>query len=353
MRNEPKSNRLFLATILTYLVVMLLLYGLPALGISVELPLVLALISGELTLLIPAVIYLILCRINLRGLSERWRLPVAAVPLLILMAYCILPLVTLINLISMMLAGENAAAPMLGTLQQLPMWVSLLCISVLPGVTEEFIFRGILYSEYRKRRTWAAILVSALLFGLMHMNLNQFCYAFVMGVLFSLVYEATGSLLAPMLMHMVYNGNSVIMTYLSSDVAGQGNAEQATDMLMQMLGSDGLRYQLMMMVIMMVIAALVGLAAAGGLYVAVVKLCRRERQVLLLFQRNSIEKRLALECVEDVEATGNEEMTETTDEIVTERRNGKSRKIWGPCLWSGVLLAAVVIIGDVLMLKLA
>ncbi len=335
---EPKENRLFLAIVLTYLAVLGLLNGLEYAGIPVQLPLVLSLISGELTLVIPAILYVLICRPRLSDLSERWRLPLAVIPLLILMAYCVMPLISVVNLISMALAGENAAASMLGTLQRLPMWVSLLCIAVLPGVVEEFIFRGLLYREYRRRSTWAAILLSALLFGLMHMNLNQFCYAFVIGILFCLVYEATGSLLAPMLMHMVYNGNSVVMTYLMESPAmteaGGMSAEASAQMLQQMLDGGGMRYELLMTGIVMAIMGLIGLAAAGGLYVAVVKLCHREKQVLLLFQRRSWEKRMALESWE----------TTTDVEGKTGQERKELRKICGPVFWIGVLLSVLTIL---------
>jgi len=336
---EPRENRLFLAIVLTYLAVLGVLSALEASGIAVKLPLVLSLISGELTLVIPAVLYVMICRPRLRGLSERWRLPLAVLPLLIVMAYCIMPLISVINLISMMLAGENAAASMLGTLQQLPLWLSLLCVAVLPGVVEEFIFRGLLYSEYHRRRTWGAIVASGVLFGLMHMNLNQFCYAFVMGMLFCLVYEATGSLLAPMLMHMVYNGNSVILTYLMNNgdmtaASGAGAADASAQMLQQMLGSDALRLELLITAAMMTILGLIGLAAAGGLYVAVVKLCHREPQVILLFQRDSWKKRIALESGETI--------TEENSETGT--RQNWSRKICGPIFWVGIALSVLVIL---------
>lgn len=336
---EPKENRLFLAVVLTYLAVLAVLSGLEAAGITVQLPLVLGLISGELTLVIPTVLYILICRPGLRGLSERWRLPLAVIPLLIVMAYCVMPMISVINLISMMLAGENAAASMLGTLQQLPMWVSFLCIAVLPGVVEEFIFRGLLYSEYRRRRTWGAIVASGVLFGLMHMNLNQFCYAFVIGILFCLVYEATGSLLAPMLMHMVYNGNSVILTYFINpgtltDGSGSAAADASSQMLQQMLGSGAMRLELLITAVVMTILGLIGLAAAGGLYVAVVKLCHREQQVLLLFQRDSWKKRMALGFRETI----------TEENVETGTGQNWSRKICGPIFWIGTALSALVII---------
>ncbi len=329
---EPMPNRLFFAIIVTYLAVSAAFTGLSLAGWSVKLPTVLNLISGELTLLIPALIYVALTRTSVRGVSERWTLPWGAVPLLVLFAYCILPLISLINLGSMLLGGENAAASLTGTISRLPLWLSLLCISVLPGVVEEFIFRGLLYGTYRKRGTWRAILVSALLFGLMHMNLNQFCYAFVMGVIFALLYEATGSLTAPMLVHAVYNGNSVLMIYGTADTADVAGAQE---MLLGMLSNEGLRTQMLITVLILLVAALMGLAAAGGLYLAVVKLCRREKQVGLLFGGTSVQ-RLAAVAQRQGRLQG--------EKIL--------RRIWGPFLIAGTLVSVLVILGRALLLQL-
>lgn len=321
---EPAVNRLFAAVIATYLLVMGLLMLFPVLGISVRLPVVLGLISGELTLLVPTVVYVLATRTKLSSVSEKWRLPVAVIPLLIVMAYCILPFISLVNLASMLIGGENAAAGLAVPMQKLPLWVSLLCVSVLPGVLEEFIFRGLIYSRYRERRAWGAVFTSALLFGLMHMNLNQLCYAFVMGVFFCLLYEGTGSLLASVLVHAVYNGNSVIMMYLTDlDALLEAAGSESADSLQQMLGSGTAEASVLMLGLAVI--ALLGLAAAGGLYVAIVKLCGRQKQVLLLFGRHAMKKRRALE-------SGN--MT--------------SGKLWGPFLWGGVTLAVLAIFCDFL-----
>lgn len=46
------------------------------------------------------------------------------------------------------------------------------------------------------------------------MNFQQFCYAFVLGIILGVLVEATDSLFASMLLHAVFNGTSLILTYL-------------------------------------------------------------------------------------------------------------------------------------------
>ena len=133
---EPAANRLFLAIVILYILTTALLAFLAGRGVSLRLPVAVSLISGELVLLIPTAAYVACRRPKLWTVSERWRLPLAAVPLLILTAYCILPLISLVNLVSMWLSQENAAASLLVPMQRLPLWASLLCVSALPGILE-------------------------------------------------------------------------------------------------------------------------------------------------------------------------------------------------------------------------
>jgi membrane protease YdiL (CAAX protease family) len=94
-----------------------------------------------------------------------------------------------------------------------PFLLSLFCIAIIPAIFEESVYRGIFYQEYRKINPFGAIFFSALLFGLLHGNLNQFTYAFVMGVIMALIIEATDSILATMIIHFIINGMSVTLLY--------------------------------------------------------------------------------------------------------------------------------------------
>ena len=57
-----------------------------------------------------------------------------------------------------------------------------------------------------------AAVFSSVVFGLMHMNLVQMIYGFVMGMLLAYVYEKYGSVKAPILAHMTMNILSVAAT---------------------------------------------------------------------------------------------------------------------------------------------
>lgn len=99
------------------------------------------------------------------------------------------------------------------TIFQGNIWLELIGVAVMPALIEELIYRGVIYRGFRRfvKPVWAALL-SALVFGIMHMNVVQFVYAFLLGLLLAWVYEAYRSILAPMLMHLAANAFSVLLT---------------------------------------------------------------------------------------------------------------------------------------------
>lgn len=88
----------------------------------------------------------------------------------------------------------------------IPWWARILCYEIVAPVSEELLFRQVIYKRLRGiSPVWAAVLISALLFGFYHGNLVQGIYAFIMGCLLALVYEWTGSFAASVLFHMLAN----------------------------------------------------------------------------------------------------------------------------------------------------
>ena len=82
----------------------------------------------------------------------------------------------------------------------------LLYTLLLAPVMEEIIFRGLTLPALRTAMpVWSAVLLQAVLFGAFHMNMMQFSYALLPGVVLGLAGVLTGSLRGPVIMHIVYN----------------------------------------------------------------------------------------------------------------------------------------------------
>lgn len=78
-------------------------------------------------------------------------------------------------------------------------------LAILPAVLEEFFFRGVLTAEYERRGAFRAVLLTALLFALIHLDIRNLAVYLFAGILLSLVLLATGSLPAAMILHALYN----------------------------------------------------------------------------------------------------------------------------------------------------
>ncbi|MGL5084239.1 MAG: lysostaphin resistance A-like protein [Clostridium sp.] len=77
---------------------------------------------------------------------------------------------------------------------------------IIASVFEEVIYRGIIFSGMLKKYSpKKAIIVSAFIFGLVHLNLPQGLNAFVLGILLATVYYYTRSLYICMFMHATNN----------------------------------------------------------------------------------------------------------------------------------------------------
>jgi membrane protease YdiL (CAAX protease family) len=81
-------------------------------------------------------------------------------------------------------------------------------------VGEEIIFRGILYPWAKRRFSQPlALWGTAILFGAIHLNLSSFLPLTLLAVLLVWLYEFTGNLLAPIMVHCIFNGVNFILLF--------------------------------------------------------------------------------------------------------------------------------------------
>ncbi len=80
-------------------------------------------------------------------------------------------------------------------------------------ITEEFLVRGLIYKRMRRwAPALASAIISAALFGVIHGNLVQFVYAFIIGMILALIYEKTKTIWIPILFHLVANFVSILIS---------------------------------------------------------------------------------------------------------------------------------------------
>jgi uncharacterized protein len=96
---------------------------------------------------------------------------------------------------------------------------SLLQSIIAAPILEELIFRGVILDGLLKKYSPVkSILISSLIFGLVHLDPSQFVVGLIMGIFTGWIYYKTRILTLAILIHSVYNLASILMLhYLISD----------------------------------------------------------------------------------------------------------------------------------------
>lgn len=103
-------------------------------------------------------------------------------------------------------------------LENTPPWRIYLLIGILPGIFEEFAFRGVLLHALHKRFSpWALATVVALIFGMFHLSFFRVVPTAYLGFVLGLVTLATGSVWPAMLIHIGNNSLAVFAMFRGWD----------------------------------------------------------------------------------------------------------------------------------------
>jgi uncharacterized protein len=127
-----------------------------------------------------------------------------------------IPLVVIVSLLSQqLLQGQGGGNPLLPILVESQdgvakfiLWVT---VAIAAPFFEELLFRGFLLPSLTKViSVWPAIAISGFLFALAHLNLADIMPLTVLGMVLGFVYMRSGNLLAPMLLHALWNSGSFL-----------------------------------------------------------------------------------------------------------------------------------------------
>jgi uncharacterized protein len=135
------------------------------------------------------------------------------------------PLVIVVSLINDKIwHGQGGSNPLLQIMLEskdaIALCLFFLTAAVAAPLFEEFLFRGFLLpSLTRYLPTWGAIGISGLVFGVAHLSLSEILPLTTLGILLGIVYVRTRNLLAPMLLHSLWNSSTLVSLY----ILGSGN----------------------------------------------------------------------------------------------------------------------------------
>ena len=183
------------------------------LGVYDTLPLVL---GTQLSVILIPIIGALISGVDIKETFRIRPIRLKTVVFSFLVILCSYPIVALLNLIYMFFV-ENAVAETAAGLYDHGFAASMLVMAVCPAIGEEFLMRGVVYRSYKKKSPVLALVLSAVIFGLLHMNFNQMPYAIYLGLIMVLMMEASDSIITPMLMHFFMNGISTLSGFFSEE----------------------------------------------------------------------------------------------------------------------------------------
>ena len=160
--------------------------------------------------IIPAILYVIILKPDIKQTFKFNKLYFKDFLLIIILSLVSQPLVTLFSLITSFFF-ENDIGNFVSQISSTPFLIMLLLMAVMPAITEEITLRGIVQSGYDDKSDLKTCVIIGLLFGIFHLNGQQFLYAAVLGGILAYLVRVTNSIFASMTFHFMINGTSVVM----------------------------------------------------------------------------------------------------------------------------------------------
>ena len=160
---------------------------------------------------------------KLRKISVKNSLPTSKINfkqilILILIAFsCLFLISPIINVLDEFLIGIGVTA------QNLPISLSkpinfvylLLTLGIFAPICEEFLFRGLILSGLKEKGNKFAILISSLMFVLIHLSLHQTVYQFILGIILAIIVLLSNNIFSAILVHFINNAFVLIINYIN------------------------------------------------------------------------------------------------------------------------------------------
>ena len=221
-----KANRVYLYAIISTMA-LTILYALWVNMGAGSLNIIANNVLSELVVLVPALAVVLFHGEKLGNVIIFKKIKFSSILLILLFVILLYPLITFVNAVSMLFV-DNTVLAVSDQILALPAWQVLISIGIFGPFVEEVVFRGVILQSYQRTgRIIGSIILSAVLFGLIHLNFNQFAYGAVMGIMLALLVEATGSVWSSFIAHGIFNSIEVIAMFVSRDAISE--AEQYLD----------------------------------------------------------------------------------------------------------------------------
>ncbi|QXM05576.1 type II CAAX endopeptidase family protein [Crassaminicella indica] len=150
-------------------------------------------------------------------------------------------------------------------------FVLMLIISMSAGICEEVFFRGLVMRGYERLGQINAIVISAILFGLFHFNLQNFAGPIILGLVFGFLVYRTDSIFAGIIGHMTNNGIAVTLGFILNYYNSKLN--HSKEVLQQQMPNT------MQLILGTILIGIIAVATGAVAYILMKKLIKETKNI--------------------------------------------------------------------------
>lgn len=132
--------------------------------------------------------------------------------------------------------------------------IFMLMLAVVAPIIEELLMRGVIMRGLEGRSKWFAIIVTGMFFGMIHLSYYTVAAKISVGILLCYIAYVTGSVYSGIIVHMINNGISGLITIMSS--ASVAQEETAVEMSLPQMLLSLMVYMFLAMVSIVIVVAL-------------------------------------------------------------------------------------------------
>lgn len=174
-------------------------------------------------ILLPMIIYMIIKKYNFKEVLRLNKVNFKQTLLSVIIPLVAYPIGLFFNYITLIIIsyfGELKPSPLPIPETTTMFIVSILLFAITPGICEEIMFRGVIFNAYERIGTKKAIILTGLLFGLFHFDVQNLLGPAFLGMLFAYMVYTTNSIFTSMIAHAVNNGIAVVILKIAGSAEG-------------------------------------------------------------------------------------------------------------------------------------
>lgn len=167
---------------------------------------------------LPMLIYIIRRNVDYKAIFRLYPVETEELILVAGLAFLGYPVVTGLNIIwhSLISYIGTPIVPLFPPITSLIEFiVAIIVIGIFPSVFEELMFRGIMLRAYERLGKYAAIAITGIMFGFLHMSFANFPVLILLGIVLGYVVYRSDSVYTGMLYHFIHNSIAVTFMFLA------------------------------------------------------------------------------------------------------------------------------------------